>query len=84
MTVLLQLSAGRGPGECRLAVEGLCGVLVREAASSGLTAAVVETVPGSPGLNNPVLKMTNFTEYEEWQNNTTAQLGYVSKIKVAF
>jgi hypothetical protein len=27
--------------------------------------------------------MTNFSDYEEWQNNTTAQLGYVSKIKVA-
>ena len=34
-------------------------------------------------LHNPVLKMSNYSEYVEWQNNTTAQLGYVSKIKVA-
>lgn len=33
--------------------------------------------------NNPVLNMTNFSDYEEWQNNTTEKLGYVSKIKVA-
>ncbi len=33
--------------------------------------------------HNPVLKMSNFSEYQEWQKNTTAQLGYVSKIKVA-
>ena len=57
MTVLLQLSAGRGPGECRLAVEGLCGVLVREAASSGLTATVVEAVPGSPGLLSALVRL---------------------------
>ena len=33
--------------------------------------------------NNPVLNMSEFNEYVEWQNNTTEQLGYVSKIKVA-
>jgi len=27
--------------------------------------------------------MSEFKEYVEWQNNTTEQLGYVSKIKVA-
>ena len=33
--------------------------------------------------HNPVLKMTTFEEYVSWQKNTTEQLGYVSKIKVA-
>jgi len=33
--------------------------------------------------HNPVLNMSEFKEYVEWQNNTTEQLGYVSKIKVA-
>lgn len=33
--------------------------------------------------HNPVLQMSDFSEYVEWQKNTTAQLGYVSKIKVA-
>ena len=33
--------------------------------------------------NNPVLRMNNYAEYETWQSETTAQLGYVSKIKVA-
>ena len=33
--------------------------------------------------HNPILKMSDFSQYVEWQNNTTAQLGYVSKIKVA-
>jgi len=33
--------------------------------------------------NNPVLQMTDFDDYQKWQNDTTAQLGYVSKIKVA-
>ena len=34
--------------------------------------------------HNPVLQMSDFSEYVEWQNNTTAQLGYVSKIKVLY
>ncbi|AWN53890.1 peptide chain release factor H [Methylobacterium sp. 17Sr1-1] len=55
--VLLQLSAGRGPGECRLGVAGLCDVLVREAAASGLSARVVETVPGRPGLLSALVRL---------------------------
>tara|TARA_Y100001958_G_scaffold159810_1_gene163410 strand:- start:5929 stop:6636 length:708 start_codon:yes stop_codon:yes gene_type:complete len=33
--------------------------------------------------HNPILCMSDYTEFEKWQNDTTAQLGYVSKIKVA-
>ncbi len=33
--------------------------------------------------HNPILKMTSFEEYQKWQDDTTEQLGYVSKIKVA-
>ena len=55
--VLLQLSAGRGPGECRLAVAGLCDVLVREAGEAGLAATVLETVPGKPGLLSALVRL---------------------------
>ena len=55
--VLLQLSAGRGPGECRLAVAGLCDVLVREAAAAGLAATILETVPGKPGLLSALVRL---------------------------
>ncbi|UHC18683.1 peptide chain release factor H [Methylobacterium currus] len=55
--VLLQLSAGRGPGECRLAVAGLCDVLVREAAADGLAATILETVPGRPGLLSALVRL---------------------------
>ncbi|MBK3399874.1 MULTISPECIES: peptide chain release factor H [Methylobacterium] len=57
MTLLLQLSAGRGPGECRLAVAGLCDALVREAGEAGLVATVLETVPGKPGLLSALLRL---------------------------
>jgi len=33
--------------------------------------------------NNPVLQFNNFEEYANWQKDTTAGLGYVSKIKTA-
>ena len=33
--------------------------------------------------NNPVLKMQSYEEYAEWQESTSANLGYVSKIKTA-
>lgn len=33
--------------------------------------------------HNPILRMDDFADYLKWQNDTTAQLGYVSKIKVA-
>ncbi len=33
--------------------------------------------------NNPILSMTSFEQYQTWQNDVTAELGYVSKIKVA-
>ena len=33
--------------------------------------------------HNPILNMTDFADYQKWQDDTTAQLGYVSKIKVA-
>ncbi|TGD97399.1 peptide chain release factor H [Methylobacterium nonmethylotrophicum] len=49
MAILLHLSAGRGPGECQLAVAGLCAVLPREAAAAGLGATVLETNPGEAG-----------------------------------
>ena len=33
--------------------------------------------------NNPILKMKTYEEYAEWQETTSAELGYVSKIKTA-
>ena len=33
--------------------------------------------------NNPVLKMDTYDEYAKWQEETAANLGYVSKIKTA-
>jgi glyoxylase-like metal-dependent hydrolase (beta-lactamase superfamily II) len=33
--------------------------------------------------NNPVLQFNTYEEYANWQENTTAGLGYVSKIKTA-
>ncbi len=65
MVVLLQLSAGRGPGECRLAVAGLCDVLVREAAADDLGATVVETVPGNPGLLSALVRLGREDAEEE-------------------
>lgn len=48
MTWLL-FSAGRGPGECQLAVTGLVAALMEEAAKSGIKAALVESEPGPYG-----------------------------------
>ena len=33
--------------------------------------------------NNPILKMETYEEYARWQETTSAELGYVSKIKTA-
>jgi len=33
--------------------------------------------------NNPILKMTSYDEFAQWQNKTAEQLGSVSKIKTA-
>jgi hypothetical protein len=33
--------------------------------------------------NNLVLKMETYEEYSNWQESTSANLGYVSKIKTA-
>ncbi len=33
--------------------------------------------------NNPILNMSSLEEYQNWQNESVKQLGYVSKIKVA-
>jgi peptide chain release factor len=63
--VLLQLSAGRGPGECRLAVAGLCDVLVREAAADGLAATILGTVPGKPGLLSALVRLGGEDTAEE-------------------
>ncbi|GJD53096.1 Peptide chain release factor RF2 [Methylobacterium crusticola] len=57
MAVFLHLSAGRGPGECRLAVEGLGRALAREAAAAGLDAAIVEEIPGKPGLLSALVRV---------------------------
>ncbi|MGE7416426.1 peptide chain release factor H [Methylobacterium tarhaniae] len=68
--ILLQLSAGRGPGECRLAVAGLCDVLVREAASAGFAATILEAVPGKPGLLSALIRLdggeARGDEVESW------------------
>ncbi|TWB45687.1 peptide chain release factor H [Nitrospirillum pindoramense] len=48
MTWLL-FTAGRGPGECQVAVAGLLRVLVAEAADAGLRAEVLETEAGPHG-----------------------------------
>ncbi|KMO41042.1 hypothetical protein VQ02_06580 [Methylobacterium variabile] len=57
MEVLLHLSAGRGPGECQIAVAGLCTVLPRDAAASGLAAAVLETKAGEAGLLSALVRV---------------------------
>ena len=33
--------------------------------------------------NNPILSMTSFEDYSNWQEGTIKEFGYVSKIKVA-
>ena len=43
------LSAGRGPGECQLAVRGLIPVFRQEAAEAGLEAELLETEDGPHG-----------------------------------
>ena len=45
--VWLQITSGRGPAECQLAVAGLAPVLVAEAIAAGLAAEVIDAVPGS-------------------------------------
>ena len=49
MTWLL-FTAGRGPGECQIAVKGLLGALNREADELGIGVAVLDAEPGPHGL----------------------------------
>ncbi len=44
--VWLQVTSGRGPGECQLAVAHLAGVLVGEAKAAGLAAELIDCVEG--------------------------------------
>ena len=48
MTWLL-FTAGRGPGECQIAVKGLLGALNREADELGIGVAVLDAEPGPHG-----------------------------------
>lgn len=46
----LLLSAGRGPGECELAVRGICGELLEEARTTpGISAELLEVEEGADG-----------------------------------
>lgn len=48
MSVVLHLSAGQGPEECRWVVARLAEAFAAEAAAAGLACAVVEAAPGNP------------------------------------
>lgn len=51
------LSAGRGPGECQMAVRGLIGALCEEAALAGIGAQLLETEPGPHGPVSALLAL---------------------------
>jgi peptide chain release factor len=55
--MLIHLTAGQGPAECRMAVAGLVGVLVAEARGAGLGAEIVETVPAPEGLLSAIVSV---------------------------
>ncbi|MFD2234611.1 peptide chain release factor H [Phaeospirillum tilakii] len=51
------LSAGRGPGECQLAVRGLTTALCAEAAQAGIDAELLETEDGPHGPVSALLAL---------------------------
>lgn len=53
----VHISAAQGPGECRLAVEGLCRALAAEARQAGARAEVVESARGRPGLLSATVRI---------------------------
>jgi peptide chain release factor len=53
----VHLSAGPGPAECRVAVRGLVGALLREAAAAGLSAGLEDSVPGPHGLLSALVRL---------------------------
>jgi peptide chain release factor len=54
----VHLTAGRGPGECQIAVTGLMDVLVKDAISQHLDAEVLETQDGRHGLLSVLIAVT--------------------------
>jgi len=57
MSVWLHLTAGRGPVECRLAVEGLVRALCAEAAGVGVEASVIDQAEAEQGLLSAVVSL---------------------------
>lgn len=57
MNRLVYVSAGRGPLECEIAVDGLVRALEREARPPEVRARVVETTPGQEGLRNALVSL---------------------------
>lgn len=54
----LQLSAGRGPGECQMAVKGLLDALIQEARQTGVRVEVIEAESAPHGLMSALVSLS--------------------------
>jgi len=57
MRTLLQISAGRGPGECEIAVAGVAARLLDDAARAGIPARRIAETPGAHGPRSCILAL---------------------------
>lgn len=53
----LLITSGRGPAECRLAVQAVVGALIASIQAEGGTASVVESRPEAPGWSSAVVEV---------------------------